>query len=468
VKDLYEAALATLLGNVKRGKAHNANGLEEYCYLCPSRSIYHNQWLWDSCFHAIVMAHFRPDLAKAELRTLVSKVQDDGFLPHLITWQAPRAVPGIDGLAAWLCDRGHLAHATQPPVLSVAVEQVYRLSGDSEFLAELLPRVKRHYRYFAEQRDPDGDGLVSIIFPIESGMDHLPAYDEVLAFAQPSAVSYHLASLKLAVKYLSLGWSLPRIFAADEFSVEDVGFNAIYAYGLRAVARLAAAAGDPDEAEFIGMAQRVERALVERCYDAERGTFHSLYSRADRPSRSMTVASLLPLLIDDLPRQIADRLVNETLLNEASFWTPYPVPSVSIAEPTFRAGSSPIPTGADWRGFVKRQLDRHHLIWRGPTWINTNWLLARGLRQHGYEAVADELTRRTARMVEKAGFWEYYNPLNGEGLGAGDFGWSTLVVDMLADAADGTLAREFGETVVGARSPGIRAGAYRGPALPAS
>ncbi len=34
-------------------------------------------------------------------------------------------------------------------------------------------------------------------------------------------------------------------------------------------------------------------------------------------------------------------------------------------------------------------------------------------------------------MVGRHGFREYYNPLNGEGLAAHRFGWSTLMVDLL-------------------------------------
>ena len=40
-------------------------------------------------------------------------------------------------------------------------------------------------------------------------------------------------------------------------------------------------------------------------------------------------------------------------------------------------------------------------------------------------------------LVERHGFREYYNPLNGEGLAARRFGWSTLLVDLLVDVDGG-------------------------------
>jgi hypothetical protein len=34
-------------------------------------------------------------------------------------------------------------------------------------------------------------------------------------------------------------------------------------------------------------------------------------------------------------------------------------------------------------------------------------------------------------LIAKSGFREYYNPLTGEGFGARNFGWSTLLIDMI-------------------------------------
>ena len=64
----------------------------------------------------------------------------------------------------------------QPPVLAQAVEAV----GDP-LAAEALPAVERYYRFLARERDPDGDGLISIIAQFESGLDFSPAYDPRLA-----------------------------------------------------------------------------------------------------------------------------------------------------------------------------------------------------------------------------------------------------------------------------------------------
>ena len=41
----------------------------------------------------------------------------------------------------------------------------------------------------------------------------------------------------------------------------------------------------------------------------------------------------------------------------------------------------------------------------------------------------------------RQGLWEYFNPLTGEGLGATDFAWSSLILEM-ADPAPGA-ARSY-------------------------
>jgi hypothetical protein len=53
----------------------------------------------------------------------------------------------------------------------------------------------------------------------------------------------------------------------------------------------------------------------------------------------------------------------------------------------------------------------------------------------GYEAEAKRVVDGVARAVERHGFREYYDPRTGQGHGARDFGWSTLVVDLLRFAA---------------------------------
>ncbi|HZA24050.1 MAG TPA: trehalase family glycosidase, partial [Dehalococcoidia bacterium] len=201
-----------------------------------------------------------------------------------------------------------------------------------------------------------------------------------------------------------------RILAADIFHIEDVLVNSIYAFGLRSLVRLL---GDgPEATEFSREADRTLAALLAKCWDEDAGAFFDLSGVAERPLQVVTISSLMPLVLDDLPRPVVERLVSRWVTSTDHFWLPYPMPSVPASNPKFMPGNP--------RGF----------IWRGPTWINTNWFLSHALRRHGYAELADTIVARSHQCIEKSGFREYYHPYIAEGLGARDFGWSTLILDM--------------------------------------
>jgi len=130
----------------------------------------------------------------------------------------------------------------------------------------------------------------------------------------------------------------------------------------------------------------------------------------------LTVKGLIPLILD-LPSGIVNTLVNKHLLNENEFWLPFPVPSVAKSEPTFRPSANT---------FLKMTN-----IWRGSTWINMNWYLVQGLKKHGYKEEAEKIIEKSVDLVRKEGFREFFNPFTGEGGGEKNFGWSTLVLDMI-------------------------------------
>ena len=94
-----------------------------------------------------------------------------------------------------------------------------------------------------------------------------------------------------------------------------------------------------------------------------------------------------------------------------------PPPSVAAIEPTFA------PDVHRLRAFRR--------IWRGPTWINSAWLVWLGLVRLGYRDQADELARRLADTVSSQGLHEYYNPYTGRGMGAPDFAWSALALEIV-------------------------------------
>jgi glycogen debranching enzyme len=413
--ELREAAACQLRANLRRGVS-SWNG-RPYSFCVPSNVTYPYQWFWDSCFHAVVWSHIDIDQAKEELRTLLRAQKRNGRIPHRIAWESQPLYPYRFYLHSTSWRRPVHSCLVQPPLLAQAIEVVYQRSGDRAFLEETLEPTERFYRWLADHRDPDGDGLVSIIHPYESGLDHKPSFDVVFGFARPSARGATTAVRLLDIWNRLMGYNLPLIFRLDRFNVTEVLFNCAYAHGVGTLARLWRALGDPRRAANCERWQlRVEAAILDRCRGPD-GLYYDLYSRGRKMAIVKTVSCLMPLLLDSISREAASRLLQEHLLNEGEFWLPYPLPTVAADEPSFNPSfRSPRESG----------------LWRGPTWLSTNWLILKGLLKHGFDNEARHVVASSRELVDSHGFREFYDPYTGQAYGAPGFGSSTLVVDMLA------------------------------------
>jgi glycogen debranching enzyme len=385
----------------------------EYDFVCPSTGTYPFQWFWDSCFHAVVLSHLDAERARVEIRSLLANAQPDGFVAHVTFWQREKYE---DMLATYSIAyrTPYLSDCMQPPLLAEAVAAAARGDGGAAFLSEVLPAVRRYYDWLDRVRDPDRDGLVATLQPDESGLDHAPKYDAYLGISGLAPEQFTGAWERVAGPYAEVGRDPGRMFALDLFVVEDVLVNSIYAENERVLGELLSGAGDAAGGEEMHRrARRTTTALVDKCYDRDAGLFFDLAGADEEMLRTNSVSSLMPLVLPDLPAPIAATLVDH-LEDPREYRSPVPVPSVAMNVPSFSAAP----------------IDK--LVWRGPSWINTNWYLSRGLRRHGRADLAAVLEDRSARLVEEHGFREYYNPLTGEGGGARDFSWTALALDMLA------------------------------------
>jgi hypothetical protein len=375
-----------------------------YAFTCPAPPRYHHQWHWDSCFHAIAWRHLDPSRARAELRTVLRAGRADGFLPHTAFWQRSagwRRAP----LYATVGLRGNVATASiGPPVLPLAWELVAEACGDEApaFVAEGLGPLAAHLDWLARERDPDGDGLLTILLPDESGLDDSPKYDAVYG-----RLAHHRPGYPILVQRCRrVGWDAAAYCARHPEHVEDVLVNTLYALSLHAMARMSG------EERFRVRARRVQDALLDKCLDPATGLFYDLAGPDEAPVRVSTWASLAPLALPELPHDVRRRLVEEHLLDPRRYRADVGIPSVAMDEPSFKPGFDL------WR------------CWRGPSWVNTAWLLVPALRELGYEADAARIVGSLETAARAHGLREYYNPLSGRGLASRNFGWSTLLLDL--------------------------------------
>jgi glycogen debranching enzyme len=393
---LLERARAVLQGNL----VVTADG-HRYCR--PAPMTYEQQWLWDSCFHAIVHTHYDPALAQDEIEAVLAHQftdgPDAGMVPHMTYW---------DGGGTVLWGRDDRSTITQPPVIAMAVERVYGASGDRTWLERVYPALAAYHAWWMRRRDPDGDGLVSILHPWEAGWDAAPGWDALLGLDNPTDAESRAARMALVPKLAELEYDLAAVQAAGLFNVETADLNAHLQRSLQAMVTLAEALGKADDAAFYrAEAERVAEAIQAKCWDEAAGVYRDLAGIDETPIQIMGAGTFVPLYAG-IPTDLQAARLVARLTDEAQFWTPYPVPTVALTEPLFAP-------------------DRY---WRGSSWPHLNWIIAHGLARYGYATLAAELTRRCVAQVERFGFWEYHHPLTGAGLGAAPQSWTTLIVDM--------------------------------------
>jgi glycogen debranching enzyme len=404
-------------------------------YTVPAARLYPHQWNWDSAFAAIGWSHVEPRRAASELAMLARGQWDDGMIAHIVF--NPEAEHYEPGPRTWRTEgaagspRGvRTSSITQPPVAATAaLALLRRAGGDAEVervLRDLVPALERSHAWLLDARDPRGLGLPCVVHPWESGMDNSPRWDEAMRRIDPGLVEYKRMDdtiidpaqrptrydydryFFLVQERARRGFTRP-VRADEPFLVADVALASILCRADEDLAALAEALG----AEAPGARTRRERVaggLATALRDPGRGRSLDLDVVSGRLIDVDHAASLLPLFAGVVAPDEAARLA-ALLEDPATFGTPFPVPSVARSHPAF-----------DSRRY-----------WRGPAWVNVNWMIVDGLARAGQRSAAGRLAERTIEMVARSGFFEYFDPLTGDGLGADEFTWTAaLVIDLMA------------------------------------
>lgn len=391
---LKKEALEILIKN-RRSK----NGFQ---YTVPSPTSYPYQWLWDSCFHAIILSHFSPEDAKKELRSLISHQFQNGMIPHIIYWEKQDHVIDIE----W--GKDGTSSITQPPLIAQAVWAIYRKDSDKSFLEEMFPPLYHFYNYLLTERDPRGNSLAGILNPDESGEDNSPRFDDLLGLGPNQTLAENFQQrLELVKELQDCNFDAPFCMKKN-FWVKDVPFNSILVKNLDILSKIAAEIGNKEESlVFSEKKLKVEQAMRDKML--EDGLFWSTQGENYTKIKIKTWAIFAPLFAGILSVDEVHRLVNDYLFNPQEFGARFLTPSVSQGEESF-----------DPKGF-----------WRGPSWVAINWFIHQGLLHYGLKVEAGRVLNDTLALIDQSGFREYYHPHTGEGLGAKDFTWGALVIDML-------------------------------------
>jgi mannosylglycerate hydrolase MGH1-like protein len=402
----------------------------------PNAGLYPHQWNWDTGFIAIGRSRYDQARAEEEMVSLFEAQWRTGMLPHIKFNPGVPADAYFPGPDFWRSDlaeaapRGvHTSGITQPPIHAIAVFEMYRRSGEPDrsraFVQKLYPNLVALHEYFRDRRSASPDGLTYIVHPWESGLDNSPAWDEALTRVEvsegalpayqrrdlvhadpldrPSDESYD-RFVYLASSYREVGYDDVACRERTPFLVEDPMFNAIWAWSAHALAELATVVGE-DRARLDEDAARITHAIERKLWLGEGvDRFYPYDVRSGEPTNHHSLVSFMPLIAPGLDSQLVDRTL-ASMEGLRHCGRDYLLPSYDTHDADFNP----------------RQ------YWRGPIWINTDWLLYRGCRTVGAMDKAEELRSAILDLVRLHGFREYFDPHGEAGYGSDRFSWTAAL-----------------------------------------
>ena len=334
-------------------------------FTVPNADVYPHQWLWDSCFHALIWAELgEPERAVAELSAALADQAEDGFVPHVRYLADPTGLAGFWG-------RTGTSSITQPPMYGFAVAELTRRGVDVP--AEVVERARAGVRFLLDGRARSADGLVTVVHPWETGCDDSPRWDSWCDDDWNATRWYEVKGELLATIERS---SCGSPVANPAFAVAPAGFNALVAFNAREL-------GMVDEAAAIA-------AALEGRWSADRRTW---VDGEHRSGGVRTLDALLPLLVSPA----AHDEVRADLVDDRAFGGRYGPPAVHRAEAVY-----------DPDGY-----------WRGSAWPQLTYPLPMAGVPRG---------QRYVQGPEASALAEHWNPDTGKGLGAMPQSWAGLAL----------------------------------------
>ncbi len=441
-----EPATETLVAAAKKVLKNNVLGT----FTKPAPNLYPHQWNWDAGFIALGYARSDFRQACAELTSLFRGQWANGMVPQIV-FSVENVGKYFPGYFFWETHgipgkprNKRTSGITMPPVHGFILNRLLQLAPDTKasrpYFRRMFDRVLLLHQYYYRFRDPGREGLAFICHPWESGMDNLPTWEEVfksIHFDESEVPPYERRDLDhvdapyrprkhsydryiyLVNRLRQQRYNEPEIWNDYPFQVQEPMFNAILNHSNDALIELGKWLGR-DTGRLREWQNQTNRALNSKLWDESRGIYVSYDRVQGRQIPIATAGGLMPLLCGAPDTARAERLVS--LLQSPSF-------AGTRENPAWLCAS----TALDEPGFDPCR------YWRGPVWINMNWLLFYSLQRYGHHPLAARMRSDSLELVRKFGFWEYYNPWknlpDGEtngGYGANQFSWTAaLTLDWL-------------------------------------
>lgn len=410
----------------------------------PTDNLYPHQWSWDAGFIAMGYAHYNQSAAARDLLHLFNGQWNNGMVPHIIFDDRGFEDKYFPGPSFW--KTGNIPNAPdsvftsgicQPPIHATAVHHIVRLAQDREkalsFADTIYPKIVAWHNYLYRERDIENDGLVYIRHPWESGQDNSPLWDPILnrmeidSLELPVYLRKDIKHIHASERPTNLDYDR-YIYLLDFFSknsydeknirengcpflVEDVLFNTILAKANRDLGEVAKSIGKSPERWF-ELSEKTSQAVDQKLWCEEKEFYVNFDLNRGTQIHERVLAGFLPIYAGIPSNEKAERLFN--YLNTHCFCR---LDDVCYAAPSYDR-SSPEYSESKY--------------WRGPIWINLNWMLCIGLDNYGYSDYARRIMNSIIQLPSKSGFHEYFDPDTGSGYGSANFSWTaSLLLDVL-------------------------------------
>jgi Mannosylglycerate hydrolase MGH1-like glycoside hydrolase domain len=363
-----------------------ADGYIKYPYLIPA-GYYNQMWDWDGFFIGLHWANQDPANAKY-LRDWVlgfaGSADADGYVAGCITPKGPRPLFGKFAMKPFLAQGA-----------VIAAEDLH----DYEWLRPVWPAMKRVLDY---RRRTQYDEKWKLWFwdnAMQSGADNNAALTN-----DPND-----RSAILAVD--------ASVYAMREYL---------------AMAAIATKLGDTASARaYTAEALNARRAIMRRLWSPRDAMFWNRRRDSGAIVRVIAWSNFLPLVDGLLPQDDGRRMISLYLLNSAQMRSENGFRSLSRFDPAYN----------------NEAIINPYSNWRGPIWINANFLDWIALRRYGFNDEAHWLAITLAANIHRdiakwGSMHEDYDAETGDGLAptidqspgkkfAGFVGWNLLAEDML-------------------------------------
>ncbi len=411
-------------------------------YTVPSVHLYPHQWNWDSGFIAIGYSHYNTERAIREIAHLFKAQWKNGMVPQIVFnekalgkyfpepdfWQTEKSPFSPDNVLT--------SGITMPPIHGYAVLKIYENAKNKEkvipFLKWIFPKIVKYHRYLYLERNPKDNGLIYIRHPWESGMDNSPLWDEPLdridikkvkipfftrkddkiidPEQRPKDVDYKRYVYLVDIFRKNL-YDEKKIFLDCPFIAIDPLFNSILCASNEALIKIADIIGE-DYKEIEGWLKITSRAVRDELYSSKDKIFYGYDFIGEKLLEKPTAAGFIPLF-GGIPTELqAEELYD--YMNSANFCHIHEEECFAI--PNYDK--------------KKNDFSRKN-YWRGPVWININWMIYQGLKRYGFKRKAEHLERTILELPIRFDFYEYFDSFEGTGYGTRDFSWTAaLFIDL--------------------------------------